>query len=98
MRDPYLVLGVPQNVDDEQVRAAYINAIKLTPPEWDMSHFETIRNAYEAIKDRRTRLAYSVLNDNMLTAIDLLDKAAPIQTGPQRPELELFTALLREEN
>ena len=35
MTDPYGVLGVPDTADDAAIRAAYLEAIRLCPPERD---------------------------------------------------------------
>ena len=96
MSDPYLVLGIPYNADDAAIHSAYLTAVKLNPPERDLSRFEAVRNAYEAIRDRRTRIKYELFNSAPPTTIDILDKAYPVQAGV-RPSMAMFTALLRGE-
>jgi curved DNA-binding protein CbpA len=99
MRDPFLVLNVPMDADDAAIHSAYLNALKSCPPERDVKRFEAIRAAYESIRDKRSRLAYMLLNENIPNRLDLLDKAAPIQTTTvTRPTVKMFMALLNGDN
>ena len=57
MLDPYLTLGLdPDQTDDEAVRKAYTEAIRLHPPDRDPKTFERIREAYEQIKHGEDRI------------------------------------------
>jgi curved DNA-binding protein CbpA len=56
MIDPYRVLGVDLTAGDEAIRAAYLAAIRESPPERDRERFESVRTAYEAICNHRRRL------------------------------------------
>ena len=56
--NPYLVLGVPSEADDQTIRQAYLNAIKESPPEADPKRFQAVSQAYEKIKDRESRHRY----------------------------------------
>jgi len=94
MTDPYLVLGIPRDADDETVHRAYLEGIKQAPPERDPERFQSLRAAYEALRTRRDRLAYALFDDSAPTPMEVLDRAAP--AGPsRRPERSLFDALLR---
>lgn len=79
MLDPYQVLKVGTDVDDATVHSAYINAIKVCPPDRDPQQFETIRKAYEAIRTRKARLARDLFDTNPPTPMEILDRVAPIQ-------------------
>lgn len=94
MSDPYLTLGVPLNADDASIHTAYLAAIKQNPPERDVSRFEAIRNAYEAIRNRKARLIHAMFDSTLPTHTELLDKAAPIQET-LRPKFEMFAALMQ---
>lgn len=95
MRDPYLVLKVGLDADDATIHSAYLNALRNSPPERDIEQFQSIRTAYEAIRDKRSRLAYALFNHDQPSKIDLLDKAYPIQTS-RRPTIDMFMNLLKE--
>jgi tetratricopeptide (TPR) repeat protein len=72
MIDPYRVLGVDYTASDETIRAAYLAAIRQSPPERDRERFENVRQAYEAISDQRRRLAHELFDHSEPTLDDLL--------------------------
>ncbi len=94
MRDPYLILGVPDDADDAAIETAYLEGIKRCPPERDADGFQALRAAYETLRTRRDRLAYALFDTSPPEPADLLDRAAPLG-GSRRPEQALFAALLR---
>ncbi|MBK5966367.1 molecular chaperone DnaJ [Thiocystis minor] len=101
MRDPYLILGVPDDADDTAIEAAYLEGIKRCPPERDADGFQALRTAYEALRTQRDRLAYALFETAPPEPADLLDRAFPLgrsgafDTAWGRPEPALFAALLR---
>lgn len=54
--DPRAVLGVSVTAGSEEIRAAYLEAVKRHPPDRDPEAFERIRDAYEALRDPRRRI------------------------------------------
>ena len=60
---PWEELGLEAGAGDEQVRAAYIEQVRLHPPDRDQEQFERVRDAYEELRDprrRAQRLLFSV--------------------------------------
>ena len=96
MSDPYLILGLAPDADDAAVRSAYLAAVAACPPERDPHRFEALHSAYEALRDRRARLAQALFDQTPPTLGDMLDKAEPLG-APRRPQRDLFDALLRGE-
>jgi curved DNA-binding protein CbpA len=94
MNDPYLILGVSQDADDDAIERAYLEGIRRSPPERDPQGFESLRNAYEKIRTRRERIAYALFDTTPADSEDILNKAAPLGNA-RRPELRLFEALLK---
>ncbi len=94
MRDPYLILGIPDDATDEGVHEAYLAAIKACPPDRDPRRFDEVRQAYETLRTQRDRLAWELFDTSPPQPIDLLDRATP-RGAPQRPTLAQFQALLR---
>ncbi len=45
--NPFAVLGIEETADDEQVRAAYLAAVRRSPPDRDPEGFRRVREAYE---------------------------------------------------
>ena len=54
--NPYLVMGVPRDADDPQIRRAYLEALKQVTPEADPERFQALTRAYDLIKDQTSRL------------------------------------------
>jgi DnaJ-class molecular chaperone len=57
--NPYAVLGVGAEADNDEIRAAYLTRLKQFPPDRSPAEFEQIRDAYELLRDRRRRAQYT---------------------------------------
>jgi hypothetical protein len=84
MIDPYRVLGVDRTADDEAIRAAYLAALRESPPERDRARFESVRTAYEAIRDQRRRIAHELFDLSLPSVEDVLI-AISSDLAPQPP-------------
>ena len=74
MLSPFVILNIEDNADDETVRAAYVRALRHSPPDRDPEGFARIREAYETIRDAEKRLAYRLFGPPPLAQVeDLLD-------------------------
>jgi len=72
--DPFAILGLEETADDEAVRAAYLRAVRASPPDRDPEGFRRIRAAYEALRDTESRLALRLFGPPPLANLDeLLD-------------------------
>lgn len=60
--NPYIVLGVPRNSDDPTIRRAYLEAVKLAPPDHDPKRFKAVSTAYTQIKDETSRNRYALFD------------------------------------
>lgn len=49
--DPYLILGVPREASEAEIRARYLELVKQFPPDRAPDKFREIRAAFEAAKD-----------------------------------------------
>jgi curved DNA-binding protein CbpA len=56
--DPYEILGVAPDADDEAVRKAYLDLVRRFSPDHDPEAFKRISTAYEALKDEKSRLRH----------------------------------------
>jgi len=95
MPDPYTLLGLPENADDKQIKAAYLELVKANPPERAPERFQEIRTAYETICNRKARLRYRLFEHHS-PAIDELVAHALSGTQRQRPSAAMFQRLLQE--
>jgi curved DNA-binding protein CbpA len=75
--DPFAVLGIEETADDEAVRAAYLRALRASPPDHDPEGFRRIRAAYEALRDTESRLALRLFGPSPLANLDELLDAFP---------------------
>ena len=75
--NPFTVLGLEETADDEAVRAAYLAAVRKSPPDRDPEGFRHIREAYEALQDRERRLALRLFGPPPLATFEELLDAWP---------------------
>jgi curved DNA-binding protein CbpA len=85
------VLGVSLEAGEAEIRAAYLRKVKEFPPDHSPEEFEKVRDAYEVLRDPRSRARDMLLS---------VDPEAPLAslfavrtrrnfTGP-RPWLEVL--------
>ena len=65
MMNPYEVLGISPNANDEAVRKAYLMLVRKFPPDASPDEFKIISNAYELVKDEKARLNYYLFNQEV---------------------------------
>ncbi len=94
MIDPFTVLGVPVDADDQTIRQAYLDQVRRYPADRHPGRFQRIRVAYEQIQGRRERLGHRLFDVEAPTPDALLEHLDEAAT-PRRPSLEQFQALLR---
>ncbi len=75
MRDPYLILDVSRDADDDAIHDAWLRLIRAHPPERDAQTFQRIRQAYEALQTQQQRLAYALFDNEPPDVDDLLGLA-----------------------
>jgi len=74
--DPFAVLGIAPDADDEAVRAAWLRAVRAFPPERDAEAFERVRNAWDELRDPRRR-AERLLHADPRASLAALADALP---------------------
>ena len=94
--DPFAILDVPEDADDETIKRRYLALVRQHPPEREPERFGEIRAAFEAVESKRDRLRARLLtiHDAALLRLkrDLLEADGP----PRRPGLATVRALLRD--
>jgi curved DNA-binding protein CbpA len=93
--NPFEVLGVAEDADDDAVRAAYLSALRRSPPDRDPDGFRRIRAAYEAVQDAERRLALRLFGPAPLASLESLRDAFPDERHHVGPEPWL--RILRDE-
>jgi len=60
--EPREVLGINQDAGEEEIRTAYVRKVKEHPPDRSPEEFERIRDAYDSLRDPRTRMRDRLLS------------------------------------
>ena len=93
MTDPYAVLGLQADADDETIRRRYLELVKQFSPEHHPEKFALVRRAYESLRDLETRLRYRLFEAGKDDSIDAIVEDLACRTPRRRLSLK---ALLSE--
>jgi curved DNA-binding protein CbpA len=93
MKSPYEILEVAELASDNEIKQAYLQKVKLNPPERDHEKFQQIHSAYETIKNKTNREKYALFNYPEADFGALLDQVF-ISEQPLSISAELFDKLL----
>lgn len=95
--NPFIVLGVPRDADDQRIRQAYLEAIKEATPETNPTRFKAVSEAYERIKDETSRHKYSLFNTDCPgdSPLDVFLKHLNASTRPAAMSFENMKEFLR---
>lgn len=94
MSDPYLVLGIARGADDAAVRAAYLAAVRLHPPERDAERFAAVRRAFESVSSERLRLEHELF-DREPPNLEGLLHMLQADFSPRRPDTASLQRVLK---
>jgi curved DNA-binding protein CbpA len=89
--DPYQVLELPPDSDDEAIRRRYLELVRRFSPERYPEKFAAIRTAYESLRDLNTRLRYRLFEAGKNETVDALIEE--ITCGKPRRRIPLETLL-----
>jgi curved DNA-binding protein CbpA len=96
MNDPYQILGVKPEDDDQVIRARYLERIKAHTPERDPQMFAAIRAAYEKLKNLETRVRQRVFEPAHRDTIDSIIEEVKCRTPRRRYSLSTLLTMARE--
>ena len=91
MSDPYRILALPPDADDEAIRRRYLELVRQFPPEHHAERFAAIRQAYESLRDLDTRLRYRLFEAGKNESVEAL--IGEVSCRNQRPRQTLQTML-----
>ena len=94
MKTPYELLAVATLATDAEIKQAYLQQVKLNPPDRDQAKFQQLHSAYETIKDATEREKYALFNCPEADFNALLDQAF-ISSQPSLMNADCFEQLLR---
>lgn len=84
MAEPFAVLGLPPDSDDETIRRRYLELVREHPPEHSPARFAEIRQAYESLKDMNTRLSLRLFNSKDQEKLEQIIEELECRTQPRR--------------
>ena len=92
MTDPFEILGLPADSDDDAIRRRYLELVKQYSPEHQPEKFAGIRQAYESLKDMDTRLRYRLFEEGKHENIESLIEEMQCRTARRRLSLSTLLA------
>jgi curved DNA-binding protein CbpA len=96
MTDPYEVLSLAADSDDEAIRRRYLELVRQYPPEHQPQKFAAIRAAYEALRDLNTRLSHRLFEAGKKETIDALIEEIACRSPRRRLSLKTLLNLTRK--
>jgi curved DNA-binding protein CbpA len=93
MNDPYTVLGLPPEADDEAIRQRYLDLVRQFTPEENPERFAAVRAAYEQLRSLDSRVCYRLFEQGKYESIDSILKELECQTPRLRFSLATLLAL-----
>jgi|SRR6516162_8109764 curved DNA-binding protein CbpA len=94
MSNPYTVLGLPADSEDDAIRRRYLELVREFSPEHHPEKFVAIRAAYESLRDLDTRLRYRVFGAGKEETVDALIEEIACRRVRRRLSLETLLSLL----
>src|SRR5437588_9709785 len=95
MADPYAVLGLPADSDDETIRRRYLELVRQFSPEHHPEKFSAVRQAYESLRDLNTRLRYRLFEAGKQESVDKLIEELTCRSSRRRLSLEALLSVAK---
>src|SRR3712207_5768472 len=92
MTDPYAVLGLPPDSDDEAIRRRYLQLVRQFSPEQHPQKFAEIRLAYDSLRDLDTRLRYRLFEAGKNESVEAIIEELACRSTRRRVSLETLFA------
>ncbi|MEA1923789.1 MAG: DnaJ domain-containing protein [Pseudomonadota bacterium] len=98
MHNPYEILELATDCNDQQARRSYLDKIKEFPPEHFPEHFREINEAYELVKSQEGRFNYQLMDKDPGAAspIDTLRQPQTLAGFRQPPSLPTMREYLKQ--
>ena len=96
MTDPYEVLGLSGDCDDDTIRRRYLELVRKYTPEHNPEKFAAVRAAYESLRDLDTRLRYRLFEAGQKESIEALIEEITRRRTRRRCSLETLLTVSRK--
>lgn len=98
MTDPYAVLGIGPESDDETIRKRYLELVREFSPEQHPQRFAAIREAYEQVRDLDSRVSYRLFEQGKKDSIDQIIEEISCRTPRRRFSLQAVQDICKTAN
>ena len=95
MDDPFAVLDLPPESDDETIRLRYLELVRKYPPEHAPEKFAAVRAAYETLKDLRTRLHHRLFEAGKRESVEAILEELTCRSARRRVPFKTLLANAR---
>jgi curved DNA-binding protein CbpA len=96
MTDPYQVLALPADSDDETIRRRYLELVRQFTPEKHPEQFAAVRAAYESLRNVTTRLRHRLFEAGKQESVDAILEDLQCRSPRRRVTLQtLLTTIKR---
>jgi curved DNA-binding protein CbpA len=96
MSDPYQVLNLPPDSDDEAIRRRYLELVKQFPPGQDPVRFAAVRQAYEQLRDLTTRVRHRLFEEGEPEGVEKIIEELSCLSPRRRVSLKTLLSLARK--
>jgi curved DNA-binding protein CbpA len=94
MTDPYAVLGLADDSDDEAIRRRYLELVRQFSPEHHPEKFAAVRAAYEQLRDLNTRLRHRLFEAGKRESIDAILEEIECRSPRRRVSLKALLSVI----
>jgi curved DNA-binding protein CbpA len=92
--DPYEVLGLSADCDDETIRRRYLELVRQFSPEKHPERFAAVRQAYESLRDLNTRLRYRLFEAGRRETVEAIVEELACRSKRRRESLQTLVSIL----
>ncbi len=99
MKYPYAILDVGENATQEEIRQAYLEKLKMFPPEKDQAKFQEITDAWHLVENEvaRAKLKVFGIPQEVNHDLKMSDLFCSNAGEFKRPGMEFWLKLLKQE-
>jgi curved DNA-binding protein CbpA len=92
--NPYTVLGLPPDSDDDAIRRRYLELVRQYSPEHHPEKFAAVRAAYDSLRDLNTRLRYRLFEAGKEESVEAIIEEIACRKARRRLSLETLLSVL----
>lgn len=95
MADPYAVLGLAADSDDDTIRRRYLELVRQFSPEKHPERFTAVRQAYESLRDLDTRLRHRLFEAGKNESVEAIIEELSCRSSRRRVSLQTLLSAVK---